>query len=233
MNQVTSTQKVIKQANNPRRLLSIETSGVACSVALSLEQEILTEHTHRVSHIHDRMLATMIERLMSDHGLKWDEIDAVAVSAGPGSFTGLRIGVSMAKALCIQNQPKLVGVPTLQALLEHVISDLLVDPPHRLIAAYPSQRGQLYAQVFDSRESGFEPPFLVSTDDFSKLFDSETLVCTTVEIPETTLHSKKIIIPLRADFLVPLALRMLDRGEHTDSDRFVPMYVQDFTPKIR
>ncbi|MFM2134310.1 MAG: tRNA ((37)-N6)-threonylcarbamoyltransferase complex dimerization subunit type 1 TsaB [Bacteroidota bacterium] len=233
-------------------LLAIETSGVACSAALAKGYELLASVTFRVPHIHDRMLATMVERLMADHALRWEQIHAVAVSAGPGSFTGLRIGVSFAKALCVTNQPALIGVPTLQALALEASSRIIAGGMSRdisgdssgsssgssavgyshIVAAYPSQRGQFYAQRFNLRGEATGVPLLVASEDFSALLDTSTLLCSPAPIAEASAHALCAVIPLSADFLVPLAMRAMELGAYTHSAEFHPLYVQDFVPKI-
>jgi tRNA threonylcarbamoyladenosine biosynthesis protein TsaB len=225
-------------------LLAIETSGVACSVALAKGYEIMASVTFRVPHIHDRMLATMVERLMADHALRWEQIHAVAVSAGPGSFTGLRIGVSFAKALCVTNQPALIGVPTLQALALEASSRIIAGGMSReisgdsaggyshIVAAYPSQRGQFYAQRINLRGEATGAPLLVASEDFSALLDTSTLLCSPAPIAEASAHTLCTVIPLSADFLVPLAMRAMELGAYTHSAEFHPLYVQDFVPKI-
>lgn len=225
-----------RAASGPALLLAIETSSVACSVALAKGAEVMASVTFRVPHIHDRMLATMVERLMADHALQWEQIHAVAVSAGPGSFTGLRIGVSFAKALCVTNQPALIGVPTLQALALEAASRIIAGSTagvySRIVAAYPSQRGQFYAQRFNLSGEALGDPLLVASDNFSALLDSSTLLCSPAPIAEASAHALCAVIPLSADFLVPIAMRAMELGAYTHSTEFHPLYVQDFVPKI-
>jgi tRNA threonylcarbamoyladenosine biosynthesis protein TsaB len=229
-----------RQSSDSALLLAIETSGTACSVALSKGSEVMATVTFRVPHIHDRMLATMVERLMADHALQWEQIHAVAVSAGPGSFTGLRIGVSFAKALCVTNQPALIGVPTLQALALEAIARIISGGKagttagviSRIVVAYPSQRGQFYAQQFDSSGEATGAPLLVASADFPSLLDSSTLLCSPAPIAEASAHALCAVIPLSADFLIPIALRAIELGAYVHSAEFHPLYVQDFVPKI-
>lgn len=213
-----------------RRMLAIETSGAACSVALAGGPDIISSHTHYVPHVHDRLLATMVERMMGDHELTWDGVDAVAVSSGPGSFTGLRIGISLAKAICMSGRPKLVGVPTLPALAAEAATRHVSDDVSRIVVAYPSQRGQLYAQIFDRHGAEQTEAVLIASGDFHVLVNDGTFVCSTAALPEVS-AVRFAVIPMRADYLVPLASRMLERGQVQDSDSFVPLYVQDFVPK--
>lgn len=167
---------------------------------------------------------------MSDHELTWDGVDAVAVSSGPGSFTGLRIGISLAKAICMSGRPKLVGVPTLPALAAEAASRHVSNDVSRIVVAYPSQRGQLYAQTFDAYGMEQTEAVLIAAGDFHVLVNEGTLVCSTDSLPEVC-ADRITVIPMRADYLIPTASRMLERGQVQDSDSFVPLYVQDFVPK--
>ncbi|MFM8179776.1 MAG: tRNA (adenosine(37)-N6)-threonylcarbamoyltransferase complex dimerization subunit type 1 TsaB [Candidatus Kapaibacterium sp.] len=214
----------------PPRLLAIETSGIACGVAMSVGSRIVASHSHHVPHVHDRLLAGMVERMMSDHAVTWQDIDAVAVSAGPGSFTGLRIGVSLAKALCSSGLPRLVGVPTMVALATEAVARGVSRDHARIVTAYASQRGQLYTQAFDIAGAALTEPVLISSERFPEMVTEGTLVCSTDVLPDLHMDSV-MVIPLRAEFLVPVALGMLKHGQVHDSDRFVPLYVQDFVPK--
>ena len=97
-------------------ILNIETSGAVCSVAVTKDGavEFQLENTEGMKHA--EMLAPFGERCMEEIHRKGDRLDAVAVSIGPGSYTGLRIGLSLAKGLAFSRNVPLIGVPTLKIL---------------------------------------------------------------------------------------------------------------------
>lgn len=97
----------------PTHLLGIETSGLACMVALSREGELLAQSSIYQKNIHSRRLAVLIDQLFRNLSLSSQQISAIGLSAGPGSFTGLRIGYSVAKGLAHSLNIPIVEVPTL------------------------------------------------------------------------------------------------------------------------
>ncbi len=101
------------------RLLHIETSTKVCSVALS-ENGVLKDfiETHSDRYIHAEKLTLFIEELLQRNAWKMDALSAIVVSGGPGSYTGLRIGVSTAKGLCFALDIPLISVSSLDALIE-------------------------------------------------------------------------------------------------------------------
>ncbi|MEA3449084.1 MAG: tRNA (adenosine(37)-N6)-threonylcarbamoyltransferase complex dimerization subunit type 1 TsaB [Bacteroidota bacterium] len=104
------------------RILHIETSGKTCSVAISKADSLTDYHTISEDKSHARHLTMMIQKLLADNKLSVPELDAVAVSAGPGSYTGLRIGVSVAKGICYAASLPLIAVPTLKIMLKNLFT---------------------------------------------------------------------------------------------------------------
>ncbi len=100
----------------PPLILAFETSGMCGSVALISDGLCIGEYSLNSKLTHSRRMLSGIERLMSDAEIKWDQIDALAVSLGPGSFTGLRIGLSTAKGLAMATGKVLIGGPTRDGL---------------------------------------------------------------------------------------------------------------------
>ena len=99
-------------------ILGIETSAKACSAALCRDGELLAQSYERTGLTHSRTLLPMIENMLSNTETPKDAIDMVAVAQGPGSFTGIRIGISTAKGLCWGLDIPAVGVSTLEAMAQ-------------------------------------------------------------------------------------------------------------------
>jgi len=93
--------------------LAIETATDICSVAISLDGNILAESTVFASRKHSELLAIIIRQVLENHHVSPNQIDEVLISIGPGSFTGLRIGLSTAKGLVFANHTRLYALPTL------------------------------------------------------------------------------------------------------------------------
>lgn len=106
---------MMQKENNDKHiiLLGLETSGLTSGVYLSLNNQLLAEMSLNVRNIHSRGIALFIEQVLKLTEIGYDQISAVVISAGPGSFTGLRIGYSVAKGLLHALQKPLIEVPTL------------------------------------------------------------------------------------------------------------------------
>jgi len=146
------------------KIISIETSGPVCSVALSDGDSFISELYNSDGNRHDELCAEFVRRLLVEKNLTISNIDAIAVSSGPGSFTGLRIGASIAKALCFKESendyaPRLIAVPTLSAFANEAMENINFQkvPNFRkventkIIAFIPAQKDYLYYQIFTRR----------------------------------------------------------------------------------
>ena len=101
-------------------ILAIDSSGLTASVALQTDGKLTAEYTVNNKKTHSQTLLPMIEEIMRSEGLEPKDLDCIAVSAGPGSFTGLRIGSATAKGLGLALDIPVAEVSTLQALLQSV-----------------------------------------------------------------------------------------------------------------
>lgn len=111
------------------QILAIETTGTLCSVAIIDEEGITYSKSSTQKLDHLKLLTPLIDKLLNEHNWKLKDIDAVAVSTGPGSFTGIRIGVTTARTLAQVLGVKCIEVPTLQAFAYgHMKENMLVCP---------------------------------------------------------------------------------------------------------
>ena len=125
------------------RVLGIETSTPACGVALADSGRAIAEYTLDAGVHHAERLSLMIRRVLEDTGFALSDLGGVAVAAGPGSFTGLRIGMGTAKGICLACGLPLLAVPTLEGLaLRAAFSGLPV------CAMLDARRGEVYAGVY-------------------------------------------------------------------------------------
>ena len=98
------------------KLLFLETATQVCSVALADGDQLLALKESESANSHSSLLTTFIQEVISEAGMKLNDLDAIVVSKGPGSYTGLRIGVSTAKGLCYSLEKPLIAINTLQSL---------------------------------------------------------------------------------------------------------------------
>ena len=123
--------------------MGIETSTMQGGVALLSEQGLLSEYLLNVKATHTERLLPLIDRALRDAGITLSHVDGLAVAVGPGSFTGLRIGISTAKGLAIGAGKPLVGVPTLEAMAWTLPFCL-----HSICPILDARKGEVYCGLF-------------------------------------------------------------------------------------
>ena len=166
-------------------ILSIETSGSNCSVCLSDSGNTIALYSAFGRNIHDKLLAEFARRIFEDFEIKADDLSAVAVSIGTGSFSGLRIGVSFAKGLCFGGSPKLIAVPTLtaQAIKHTQYLDLIKKT--KIISAIHSHKFLFYYQIFDKDLNSISEIELVEIEKIKSIYtDDMLMVSNKFPIPE-------------------------------------------------
>src|SRR5450759_3699906 len=102
-------------------ILNIDTSTEVCSVALARDGVVIHSRETLTGQNHAMLVTVYISELMEESNMTIDQIDAVAVSGGPGSYTGLRIGISVAKGICYASHLPLIAITSLEAMADHVI----------------------------------------------------------------------------------------------------------------
>lgn len=130
------------------KILALESSAVACSVALCEDESLIAQSFQNNGLTHSRTLMPMCENLLKNCGLTLEDVDLIAVAAGPGSFTGLRIGVAAAKGLAWPGNKPCAGVSTLEAMAWTV-----AHMDGELCPAMDARRSQVYNARFVTRDS--------------------------------------------------------------------------------
>ena len=211
-------------------ILHIETSTNICSVAVSEDGQCIFEQTERGEKgAGAERLGTMVDEAMSftdNHAIPFD---AVAVSCGPGSYTGLRIGVSMAKGICYGRDLKLIAVPTLLRYPDLEENSLLCP-------MLDARRMEVYAALYDRslkvcREVSAD---IVNEDTYKQWLDERPIYffgngakkCMDI-ISHPNAHYIDGIEPL-AKWMQPLAERRFLNEQYEDVAYFVPFYLKDF-----
>ncbi|ROR21900.1 tRNA threonylcarbamoyladenosine biosynthesis protein TsaB [Mobilisporobacter senegalensis] len=129
------------------KILGIDSSGLVASVALVSDDIMIAEYTINYKKTHSQTLLPMLDEVVQMIGLSLDEIDAIAVAAGPGSFTGLRIGASTAKGLGMALNKPLISVPTVDGIAYNLFgTDKLICP------IMDAKRNQVYTGLYEFNE---------------------------------------------------------------------------------
>lgn len=222
-------------------ILAIETGTDICSVGIARNGVLISLRESDQGRDHARKVGVFVDELLRETGIAPDELDAVAVGKGPGSYTGLRIGVSFAKGLCYGLQKPLVAVGSLDALTEVAREDyragiVSVDDWERsyLCPMVDARRMEVYAQVFDAegRPQCDVSAEVVNEGSFAAfrgkdrpfvIFGSGARKCSDV-LKDATL----VEVAPSARGLVRLAQQALDEGRTEDIAYFEPFYLKDF-----
>jgi len=130
------------------RILCLETTTTNCSVALAQNGNVIAlKEDLSDGYSHGELLHKYIAEVLKQGGCQLDDLDAIAVSKGPGSYTGLRIGVSSAKGLCFANDLPLIATETLKALAQHVNLEEITA----IVPMLDARRMEVYSAVFNAR----------------------------------------------------------------------------------
>lgn len=199
------------------KILSVDTTGSAASAALSEDDSLLCEYTLNHKKTHSRMILPMIDKLLSDTETDISQIDLFAVSSGPGSFTGLRIGVATMKGFAYALKKPLIAVNTLEVLAEALpYADAVVVP------VIDARNKNVYAAAYNTcggvLETVFEPmacaidellALCAEQEEKSFLFTGDGAVIHR-EFILNTLESRAAFAPLHA--LLPRAAALASRA---------------------
>ena len=150
------------------RIILIETSTSLCSVALAENGAITAYRESSAPKAHASLTAVFVQEVLAERGLALSDCDAVCVSKGPGSYTGLRVGVSTAKGLCFGSGKPLVAVGTLDTLVAQADNSQF----RFIIPMIDARRMEVYSAVFeDSRQITETTPVIVEENSFSEYLE--------------------------------------------------------------
>ena len=221
-------------------ILHIETSTNVCSVAVSEDGKVIFDKADRTGNNHAEALGSFVDEAMSFADSHAIPLDAVAVSSGPGSYTGLRIGVSMAKGVCYALNLPLLSVPTLELMCVPVLlRNEEIEDEALLCPMIDARRMEVYAALYDR---ALKPVRGIQAD----VVDAETYRQWLEDRPvyffgngaakcmDTINHPNAHLIegiePV-AKWMMPLAERKMLNDIHEDVAYFVPYYLKDFVAK--
>lgn len=221
-------------------ILSIETSTEVCSVAMSENGQCIFKKEDHSGPNHAVSLGVFVDEALSFTDNHAIPLGAVAVSMGPGSYTGLRIGVSMAKGICYGRDVPLLSVPTLEVMAVPVLLGREIEDDALLCPMIDARRMEVYSAIYDRalkplRETRAD---VVDGDTYKEFLDQHPVYffgngaakcMDTINHPNARLI--KGIEPL-AKYMFPLAERKWVQKEFEDVAYFVPFYLKDFVAKM-
>lgn len=218
-------------------ILNIETSTNVCSVALSQDGVCLYEDVNMEGPSHAQVLAGYVKNAVSFADSHAIPIDAIAISKGPGSYTGLRIGVSEAKGVAYGRDAKLLSVPTLKLLTVPILLGHEELPEDALLCPMiDARRMEVYCALYDRalNEVVQTQALVIDSDSFKEYLDKQPIYfmgngadkCVeTIQHPNA--HFIKNIVP-RAKYMIPLAEMAMAKEQFEDVAYFEPFYLKEF-----
>lgn len=218
-------------------LLAVDTSTVQMGLAVYDGARVTGEYAWRSNQHHTMELAPAIAELLSRSGLTMENIQALGVAIGPGSFTSLRVGLSLVKGLAFARQLPLIGIPTLDI---YAASQPVSRLP--LLAAIQAGRGRLAVSWYKGTKNGWQekaPARVVSVDSLIYEIKTPTLVCGEFNAEERQRLAKdevnvKLVSPAqsvrRPAVLAELAWKRWQRGDVDDEATLAPIYLHTSEP---
>lgn len=221
-------------------ILNIETSTSVCSVALGSDGQIIDHHENYDGQTHATLLSQFIQDALNTVTRKEMKLDAIAISIGPGSYTGLRIGLSQAKGLAFGLGIPLIGINTLQLLTVSAMFREFFDDDVLFVPMIDARRMEVYTAIYNSSlEAKLEPcPMIIDANSFSNSLDKSSLIF----MGNGSDKVKNVITHHNAHFIdgiKPVAVDMLALSEKAfrenhfiDVAYSTPLYLKEFQATI-
>ena len=196
-------------------ILAIESASTICGTALFLNNELVELDEINQPLIHGERLPLVVHDILSNHSMEVAALDGIAVSSGPGSYTGLRIGMSLAKGLAMAGNIPLIPVPTMEVMNRSIAQNgvywLLLHSHKNMVFIQQFNSGkpdsEIECELFDPEK--YIPRFGFNLDSICKPGDYE-------------------MAPMSAQFVGELALQYFDKWANIDLSQVTPNYVTSF-----
>lgn len=221
------------------RIILIETSTSLCSTALIEGEDIVSRRESTDQRAQAALTAPFVKEMLDECDLKVKDCDAVCVSCGPGSYTGLRVGVSTAKGLCFGAGIPLIAVSTLDLLAFQAVSKGLPEGCRTIIPMIDARRMEVYAAVYSPegvRESEIEPRIIDAGSFAGRLAegpcvfigDGAAKSAEAIGSPSVTAFQE---CPVADSMLIP-ALRAFKEKRFENTAYFEPFYLKNYVARI-
>lgn len=217
------------------KIIAIETATSVCGVALSEDNQLVAEYRLNQKNIHNEKLISAIKILTTDAKWHLEELNGIAVSIGPGSFTGLRIGITVCKGLAFTLGIPVVGVNTLDALAYQAhlwsgqICSIIKAREHEVYCALYKRELETFQRCSDYQ--------IISIEELGNYIKEKTLVVSNPEnLISTTLSNRIVLPPSDISILSPftvtrLGYTKLQKKETEDVEALEPFYLKEFKSK--
>ena len=160
-------------------ILCTDTSTKACSVALSQDGNVIAELLiNEEGFTHAEQLHSLLQKVLDDAGVNWKDLDAMAIGKGPGSYTGLRIGVSAAKGICYALKIPLIAIPTLKIMAVHASQGETIPAQATLRPMIDARRMEVYTALYNFKGEEIRPVSaeIIDLDFLADLLESNKIM---------------------------------------------------------
>jgi len=218
-------------------LLLLESSGPVCSAALSLHGKVIAIRENHEGNKHAELLSVFCDQVLQEAGYTPSQLSAVAVSGGPGSYTGLRIGASTAKGYCFALNIPLIAIPTLESMAMGMLGDAGKDD--LLCPMIDARRMEVYAAVFDKDMNNVAPvtPVVLDETSFVNFMDQKAVWFSGDGMPKAKELLSKHPNARFTESGMPSARNLaqaaeehFQKGRFEDLAYYVPFYLKTFQP---
>ena len=225
-------------------ILCIETSTAVCSVALVDKSDVIALRESLDGQNHAEKITVFIDEMMKEANISYNDLDAVAVSMGPGSYTGLRIGVSTAKGFCYAIEKPLIAIDTLAAMAEGFISQQTTDNSQQTLSTVycpmiDARRMEVYSAFFNDKLERLSETkaIIIDENSFSDLKQNNHLylfgdgadkLASLFENEDNITVIEKF--HCSAAYMAKLADDAFNNNDFVDTAYFEPFYLKDFVP---
>jgi len=228
-------------------ILNIETSTTICSVCISRDGELVEIKESSEEKSHAKKLTVFIEKLLKENSIEFNDLDAISISKGPGSYTGLRIGVSTAKGLCYAKDIPLIAINTLQSMACGIIHKVqcneleINDFEHSiLVPMIDARRMEVYSAFFNNsgdfkREVKAE---IIDENSFQEVLAENQMIFFgdgSEKIQDVVQHKNAVFVkninPSSKD-MIKLSEKAFSNKQFEDVAYFEPFYLKDFIATV-
>jgi len=226
-------------------ILNIETSTEVCSVAIARDGVVIHSRENLTGQNHAMLVTVFIDELLAESNIAMEQLDVVAVSGGPGSYTGLRIGVSVAKGICYASRLPLIAITSLEAMAHYVMHHL---DRYQL----PETENLLFCPMIDARRMEVYTSFynkngvqmrgiqanIIDHQSYLSFLDNNSVLFFgngAAKCREAISHPNAIFIDgiiTSAENMIPLAERDFKLKKFVDVAYYEPFYLKDFVATI-
>lgn len=234
--------------NKVPTILLIETSTEVCSVALCLGSTLIDQKISREPRAHAGIISIITQDLLDSNSTSLEMCDAIAVSQGPGSYTGLRVGVSFAKGLCYGASKPLIGVGSLD-LLASLAYSALINPTSiiskeslaeaTIVPMIDARRMEVYTAKYSVKAQRLTPveALVIDSESFSEQLDKGIVIFCgdgSPKVSDVIKHPNAVFLNIEAlsKGMIQTAIEKYNKGEFEDVAYFEPFYLKEFIAGI-